>query len=228
MVTLLHPPYTAWHLSYVVFGAVAARHIYPDRFLATLVAFFLAVGVAAHAFDERYNRPLKTQLADRTLTALACMSLVAAVGIGIAGVVTVSATLAPFVVVGGFLVLAYNLELWGGRFHNSFWFAAGWGAFPALTSWWANTTAIHDVSDVLAGSMAVAGCFAMSVVQNRLSVPLRRLRRKTVSVVGEQRLADGQSLALSIPTLMAPLEAALKTISIALVALSIGMVALRL
>ena len=58
---------------------------------------------------------------DRTLIGLAAVSLAGAIGIGIAGCIIVSATLAPFVVVGGFLVVAYNLELFGGRFHTDFW-----------------------------------------------------------------------------------------------------------
>src|SRR5919106_4312927 len=111
LVTVLHPPYTAWHLANVAFGAAAAAEIHTDRFIATLAAFFLAVGVGAHALDELNGRPLNTQLSDRALIGLAASSLAAAVGIGIAGCFLVSATLAPFVVAGGFLVVAYNLEL---------------------------------------------------------------------------------------------------------------------
>jgi len=159
LITILHPPYTAWHLSYVVFGAVAAQHLYLNRFVATLAAFLLAVGIAAHAFDEVHSRPLQTTLSNRSLYSLAAASLAGALAIGIVGVVTVTATLLPFVVVGGFLVLAYNLELWGGRFHNGFWFAAAWGAFPALTSWWINTTSIHGARELLAGGGVALGCF---------------------------------------------------------------------
>ena len=133
LVTLLHPPYTAWHLSYVALGAAAAPQIHLDRLLATLGAFFLAVGVAAHALDELNGHPLKTKLSRRSLIALAAISLAGAIGIGIASLFIVSATLAPFVAAGGFLVVAYNLELAGGRFHTNFWFALAWGAFPALT-----------------------------------------------------------------------------------------------
>ena len=56
------PPYTAWHLSYVVIGASLAPHVYPTRLWATLAAFFLAVGVAAHALDELHGRPLGTAI----------------------------------------------------------------------------------------------------------------------------------------------------------------------
>jgi len=84
LVTILHPPYTAWHLSYVALGAVAAPALYAGRLGAALVAFFLAVGVSAHAFDELAGRPLRTALTDRALILLAAAGLVGAVAIGVA------------------------------------------------------------------------------------------------------------------------------------------------
>src|SRR5690349_13567555 len=135
LVTVLHPPYTAWHLSYVALGAVAAPALYAGRLGAALVAFFLAVGVSAHALDELAGRPLGTALTRRMLIVLAVAGLVGAVAIGVAGVILVSPWLAPFVAVGALLVLAYNLELAGGRFHTDMWFALAWGAFPAFTGY---------------------------------------------------------------------------------------------
>src|SRR5436305_13979601 len=135
LVTVLHPPYTAWHLSYVALGAAAAPHIYPVRLGAALGAFFLAVGVSAHALDELNGRPLGTRVSRRFLIGLAGAGLLGAVGIGLAGAATISLTLLPFVAAGSFLVVAYNLELVGGRFHSDGWFALAWGAFPAITGY---------------------------------------------------------------------------------------------
>src|SRR6266536_1073477 len=143
VVTLLHPPYTAWHLSYVALGAAAAPVLHGDRLAATLGAFFLGVGVCAHALDELHGRPLATGLSDRALVALAAVGLVGAVGIGLAGLVVVSVQLAPLVAAGAFIVLAYNLELFGGRFHGDIWFAVAWGAFPAFTSYWTNALTVR-------------------------------------------------------------------------------------
>ena len=228
LVTLLHPPYTAWHLSYVAFGAAAAPQIHADRLLAALGAFFLAVGVAAHALDELNGRPLKTRLSDRSLIALAAISLSGAIAIGIASVFLVSITLAPFVAAGGFLVVAYNLELAGGRFHTNFWFAAAWGAFPALTSWWANTLSLEHPDELAAGLLVATGCFGLSAAQRRLSAPVRELRRRTASVSGEQRMNDGTSVPLSAESLASPLDGALRALSWALVALAASLVTLRL
>ena len=44
-VTILHPPYTAWHLSYVAVGAGLAPRLDGWRLVATFAAFFLALGI---------------------------------------------------------------------------------------------------------------------------------------------------------------------------------------
>jgi hypothetical protein len=228
LVTVLHPPYTAWHLSYVALGAAAAPQVHADRLLATLAAFFLAVGVAAHALDELHGRPLKTRLSDRSLIALGSVGLAGAIGIGVASLFIVSASLAPFVAAGAFLVVAYSLELAGGRFHTDAWFAAAWGAFPALTSWWANTLSLNSPDELAAGVLVALGCFGLSLAQRRLSTPVRELRRRTASVSGEQRLNDGSSVPLSVERIASPLDGALWALSWAVVALAAGLVTLRL
>src|SRR5262245_14451335 len=154
LVTLLHPPYTLWHLSYVALGAAAAPTVHADRLVAALVAFFLAVGVSAHALDELEGRPLGTGLSRRQLLGLAVFGLVGAAAIGLLGVWWVSPSLIVFVVAGVFLVLAYNLELFGGRFHSDTWFALAWGAFPALTGYWVNALTLDA-----AGVLVAAGCW---------------------------------------------------------------------
>jgi hypothetical protein len=228
LVTILHPPYTAWHLSYVAFGAVAAPVLHDERLWAALAAFLLAVGVAAHALDELNGRPLGTELSDRTLIVLALVGLSGAVAIGVAGLFAVSATLAPFVVVGAFLVIAYNMELAGGRFHSDRWFALAWGAFPALTSWWANTLRFDDPAEIAAGLGVAAACFGLSVAQRRLSTPVRELRRRTASVSGRQELEDGTTYELTAERLAAPLDGALRATSYALPLLAAALVAIRL
>jgi hypothetical protein len=228
LVTILHPPYTAWHLSYVALGAAVAPVFHPIRLWAALGAFFLAVGIGAHALDELNGHPLGTRLSDRALAVGAGVALAAAVGIGIGGLFAVSMTLLPFIVAGAFAVLAYNLELFGGRFHTDFWFAAAWGAFPALTGFWMNALGIHSVEEVVAGVAVTLGCFGMSVAQRRLSTPARELRRRTLSVSGRQRLADGTERELTAERLTAPLDGALRAMSIALVLLAVAAVAIRL
>jgi len=77
-VTLLHPPYTAWHLSYVVIGGCLAPSVAWGRLGAAVAAFGLAVGIGAHALDELRGRPLQTTIPDAVLVGLAGVSIVAA------------------------------------------------------------------------------------------------------------------------------------------------------
>ena len=223
LVTVLHPPYTAWNLANVAIGAAVAPHLYGDRLVAVLGAFLLGVGVCAHTLDELNGRPLGTRLSRRVLVAMAGVSLAGAVAIGVVGALTISLTLIPFVLVGAFIVLAYNLEWFGGRFHTAFWLAVSWGAFPALTGYW--VMALQLRAPVV---FAAVACFVLTLVQRRLSTPVRELRRRTVSLSGEQRLADGSTVTLDAARLAAPLEGALGALALAMVLLAVGLVWARL
>jgi hypothetical protein len=222
LLALLHPPYTAWHLSYVAIGASLAPHLYVNRLLWSLTAFGLAVGLAAHALDELHDRPLRTHLSDRTLIALAAVSLAGALAIGVAGAITLTPWLAPFVVVGALFLPAYNLELLGGRMHSDLWFALGWGAFPALTGYFVQAERI-----TVAGVVIAAACLVLSVAQRRLSSPARELRRRTSSVQGTRTGADGTSERLTRSGLLAPLDGALSALSLAIVLLACALVLAR-
>ncbi len=202
---VLHPPYTLWHLSYVAIGATLAPHFDGGRFAATIVAFFLAVGVCAHALDELHGRPLRTAIPSlaprrrcrnepdrrrrpRHRRARSCRT-----GPG------------RFIVVGVLLDVGYNLEVFGGRLHNDVTFAAAWGAFPVLAAYYAQAETLR-----LPALAAAAGAYALSRAQRSLSTPARTLRRRVATVEGTVTHADGRTTPLSAAVLLAPLEAALK------------------
>ena len=218
--TLLHPPYTAWHLSYVAIGAALAPTFAAWRLGGTLLAFFLAVGVGAHALDELAGRPLQTGIPAAALVTAACVGVAVPV---VAGLVYGGLRMLPFVVVGGVLVLAYNLELAGGLVHNAVGFALGWGAFPVLTGYYA-----QDFRLGTPGVLAAVAAFLLSLGQRALSTPARTLRRRTQSVRGRIDYRDGTHADLDRDTLLAPLEDALRAVAWGLVALAAAMVASRL
>jgi hypothetical protein len=221
--SLLHPPYTLWHLSYVVIGAALAPEIRVGWLLETLAAFFLAMGLAAHALDELNGRPLRTKIPVGVLRAIAIVGLAAAVGLGIHGSVEVSPWLWAFIASGLFLVVGYNLELFGGLVHSDLWFALAWGAFPVLTAYFAQTGTIR-VETVL----AAAACAAMSFGQRALSTPVRHLRRDVRAVRGELVLADDTTEALDATSIRAAPEKALRWFSLALPLLAIALLVARL
>jgi hypothetical protein len=222
-ITVLHPPYTAWHLSYVCLGWSASARVHPDRLVLLLTAFFLAVGVGAHALDEQRGRPLHTAIPTPVLVAAAIVSIGGAVALGIFEAARTSWAILLFVACGGFIVVAYNLELFGGRLHTDLWFAAAWGAFPALTSSWVNTLSFNIPSLLVA-----VACFFLSLAQRKLSTPVRALRRRAVRVEGTIEYADGTASPVDGGYLLAGPEAALKAISVGLPVLAIGLVILRL
>ena len=223
VLTLLHPPYTAWHLSYVAIGAALAPTFVLWRLGAALGAFFLALGVACHALDELSGRPLETDISRTSLIMLAIGGLSGAVAIGIVGAVIVSAWLIPLVIVGAFLALAYNLELFGGRLHTDLWFAIAWGAFPAFTGWFVEALTIR-----IEGVLIAVACLLISIAQRRLSTPARELRRRTISLSGSQAMRDGEVRPLDIERALAPLEGALSALWMAMVVLALALVATRL
>ena len=213
-VTLLHPPYTLWHLSYVAIGAGLAARLDGVRLVMTFVAFFLAMGVGAHALDELNGRPLQTRIGDTTLIVLAAVSIGAAAAIGVVLAFSFSLWLLVFVAAGTFIVVAYNLELFGGLFHSDLWFALAWGSFPLLTAYFA-------MVGTLRAAAVVAAVFAafLSLAQRRLSTPVRAVRRQLASVEGTILWRDGREDPVTAATLTTGTEGALRALTLATVAL---------
>ncbi len=170
--------------------------------------------IGAHALDELNGRPLQTRIRDTTLIALAAVSIGAAAAIGVALAIAFSLWLLAFVAFGCFIVVAYNLELFGGRFHSDLWFALAWGAFPLLTAYFA-------MAGRLRADAVVAAAFAalLSLAQRRLSTPVRAVRRQLESVEGTVVWRDGREEPVTPSTLTAGAEGALRALTLATVAL---------
>lgn len=222
-VTLLHLPYTAWHLSYVVIGGCLAPIVAWGRLGATVAAFALAVGIGAHALDELRGRPLRTSIPDRVLISLAAASIAAACAIGVAGAIAFEAWLVLLVPVGLFLVLAYNLELLGGRLHTDLWFGLAWGGFPVVCGYAAVSGELR-----LAAFLAAAFAVLLSLAQRALSSHVRFVRRRVAAVNGGLELVDGSNEPLDAERLIAAEERGLRLLTAAVVVLAAALVAFRL
>ncbi len=214
-VTLLHPPWTLWHLSFVVAGAALAPELRLSRLMWTLLAFFLAMGVGAHALDELKGRPLRTRIPASVLVALAAASIAGAAVIGIGAALAWDRWLLAFVPAGAFFVVAYNLELFGGRFHGPLPFALAWGAFPVLTAYFAT-------AERLTGAAVAAAAFAalLSLVQQTLSRQVRKARRQILRAYGTIELADGTSEPVTVATFIEAPERALQLLAASSIILS--------
>ncbi|CAN5231397.1 hypothetical protein BH18ACT12_BH18ACT12_15610 [soil metagenome] len=221
-VTLLHPPYTLWHLSYVAIGAALTPDFRPWILGFALLAFFLGMGLGAHALDELRGRPLETRIARTTLIVLAVGSLAGAAAIGIVAAFGTTLWLLAFVTAGTFLAVAYNLELFGGRLHGDPWFSLAWGAFPVLATYFAAAETIR-LEAVLAATFAAL----LSHAQRRLSTSVRLMRRRAVAVSGRIELADGSVIPITRDTFTKDTERALQALCGAVVALALALVILR-
>jgi hypothetical protein len=220
--SVLHLPYTAWNLSYVLIGAGLAPSLSVQRLIATLVAFALAVGVAAHGLDELKGRPLGTRISSSLLTGVSIAALVVAVALGAIGIHQVGWGLTGFMAAGVLLVVAYNLEIAGGRLHNDATFALAWGAFPVLTAYFAQTATIRPAA--VAGA---AYAFGLSWAQRSLSTEARDLRRRVVSVTGERTYGDGSATPITRRSTLAPLESSLAALSWSSCAAGVALVLAR-
>ena len=175
--------------------------------LWALAAFALAMGVAAHALDELNGRPLRTAHTAAGRSSCSPSSRSPARSRSASGAaIEWGLGLLVFVAVGGFLVPAYNLELFGGRFHTDWWFALTWGGFAALTGFFVEAQSIR-----LEGVLAAAYATALSLAQRRLSTPVRHARRTLGDTTGTE-----------------PLERALRALTWAAVLIACALVAARL
>ena len=207
----------------MVIGACLAPRVQASRLIATLLAFFLAVGLAAHALDELRDRPLRTRIPSPVLVVVVAAGLAGAMALGVAGVSVVGWPLIPFMVAGPILVIAYNAELFGGVVHTDAGFAAAWGAFPVLTAYVAQAGSL-----ALAPVLAALGAFALSAAQRRLSTPARNIRRRALRVDGSITFADGRAAPITADTVIRPLEQALRAASWAVILLAAAMAVARL
>jgi len=217
--TLLHPPYTLWHLSYVLLGAALASMPDPRIVAGSRFAFFLAVGVASHSFDELQGRPLGTRLPSSVLLVMGSLALTGAVALGIVAASLLGIWFLVLVLIGAALVISYGLEI--PIVHSDIGFAIAWGGFPVVAS------AAANGAPPVATVVAAVGVSLLSLAQRRLSTPVHRVRRKAADVIGEVRYRDGTTERLDRQALIAAPEAGLRLLWLAMLAVSIGALVAR-
>jgi hypothetical protein len=221
LVALLHPPYTAWHLSYVAMGAALASRIDWLVLAGTIVAFFLGTGIAAHALDERSGRPLHTSLSDRSLTLLGFGGLAGSLVVAAIGAVRLSPWVLAWAVAGVLLAAGYALET-PSALHTTLGFGLAWGGFPVLVGFWGQTLT------VTVGAIGVAGAATLiSMAQRALSTPARYVRRNTEHA--EMLLArPGEQETWDESRVLSTWERPLRLLAWAMVTLAAGMLISKL
>ena len=212
LVTLLHLPYTMWHLSYVAIGAAMAPNIDTPRLAGTLLAFAFGLGIGAHALDELQDRPLSTGLSPGALRILGWGGLGTGAGLAIAAAFVISPVALLWGATGVLLAAAYALE-WSRWVRSPGGFGVAWGAFPVLVGHWAQAESL-----TLAVVVVAAAAAALSMAQRALSAPARHVRRRVTNAtaeIGEERWDRSM--------LLATWERPLRLLALAHVLLAIGL-----
>jgi hypothetical protein len=205
---LLFLPYTGMVLSFAVIGSLLATEMHYDRLLAIVLVYLFGLGIAAHALDALGSRGIKpwgAVFSRSRLWAMALLSLVAAYGIAGYFMIRYVPLLWSIALLEGFFVFAYNLELFGGRFHTDGWFAFSWGALPVLAGFVMQTNRISLSALLLAGAMAL-----FSLIEIKVSRPYKVLKRQP-------------ELAEEDRCLMLRFEVLLKCISLGVILLGAGL-----
>lgn len=160
---------------YVVIGSLLYPATHFDRMGSMALVYLLAVGVSAHCLDAMSpNRPWGDFLTRRQLLALAVVALAPALALGLYNALSYAPILIPLGIAELFFLLAYNLELFGGRFHTDFWFAASWGFLPVLVGYAVQVDTLSLAS--LAG--AFFG-FTTAFVEISASRPYKALKKQS-------------------------------------------------
>jgi len=228
--TLMHLPYTSMVLSYVLIGAAVSPSVDPSRLILTLLAYFLGLGLSAHALNELHARHWGENLTRHELEVLFLVPLIAAISIGAYGMrilydasrsMTAPLILMVFISMETFFLITYNSDIAKGRFHSTVSFAFSWAALPVIISFYANALTITLSAALVASAMA-----ATAAIEITLSRWCKDFRRKNPTV--ELTFADRTKQNLNAPELIANPEKALKLIVVAVDLLSIGLIVHKL
>lgn len=228
--TIMHLPYTSMVLSYILIGASLSPSIYLTRLILTLVAYFLGLGISAHALNELHARHWGKELNKGELEILFAVPLVGAILIGFygmnvlyesSGTPLASLVLLSFMALETFFVFAYNTNFSGGRFHSDLAFALSWGALPTIISYYVNALTITLPAVLISSAMA-----ATAGIEINLSRWCKDFRRKSPLI--KMQFADSTELNLNTTGLIARPEKALKLIVVVVDLVACGLILHRL
>ena len=196
-VKLMHLPLPFCVLAFATIGACLSERIYFDRLALTYTGILLALCFGAYSLDELHGRPYHTRFADRTLWGMTIFGLSGASVVALYLIMTVSILILIPAMLAAFFILAYNMELFGGRFHNPVWFGLSWGGLTTIASYYVQAVAVNvpvvavSIMSSLVGVSIVylTHKFRPTELSKRLGVPVSELRvysrysRKTAWVV---------------------------------------------
>lgn len=175
--TILHLPYTLMCIAFLAVGFAIHKPVNWELFGAAILAYFLGLGLAAHAFDQLSltgSRYVK-YLTRRELLAIGISSLITAIAIGVFYMVKYSLWhLIWLIPLQAIFAIGYPIgETFRGKLHNDISFSFSFGALPPLVGFYVNT---GELSLVVLPFMVLCGLVAY--IEILLSRQCRRLRKE--------------------------------------------------
>ena len=154
-VGLLFLPYTCIVTSFAAWGSLSGSFEL-DRLAAICIIYFLSVGVAAHCLDAVGGKTKPWgNLPKRKLWTVSLIALGIAFTLGLYYAFLDSPLLFPIGIAEGFFLFAYNLELFGGKFHNNISTIISWGVLPVFAGSAIQTNSISIEALILAAVSAL-------------------------------------------------------------------------
>jgi hypothetical protein len=182
-VGMLFLPYTGMCISFTLLGSILVDVVHWDRVIALSLIYFLALGIGAHALDAigSKRKPWGNVLGFRLLLVLAVSSIAVAYAIGVYYIIYYVPLLSIIAILEGFFLLAYNLELFRGLFHNNLTFSISWGSLPLLAGYMMQTNGISIEALLL--SIVTAAIAYAEIRVSRLYKEMKRADNDRLSVV---------------------------------------------
>jgi hypothetical protein len=147
---ILFLPYTSIVVCFAALGAISGP-LQLERVAAICVIYVLALGVGAHLLDAVGGKTKPWgNLPKRKIWGIALSALSIAFSVGIYFAFLDSPWLFPIGIIEGFFLFAYNLELFGGKFHNNTSTIFSWGILPVFAGSAIQTNSITIETIVIA------------------------------------------------------------------------------
>jgi len=151
---ILFLPYTSIVTCFSIWGSLSGTFEF-ERLVAISLIYFLSVGVGAHYLDAVGGKTKPWgDLPKRKLWILALIAIGISFSIGLYYAFLDSPLLFPIGIAEGFFLFAYNLELFGGRFHNNWSTVISWGILPVFAGSAIQTNSISLETIIIAGAAA--------------------------------------------------------------------------
>jgi len=152
---LLFLPYTSIVTCFAAWGSLSGS-FETERLIAVCVIYFLALGVSAHLLDAVGGKTKPWgDLPKRKLWTVSMIVLGIAFTIGMYYAFLDSPLLFAIGIAEGFFLFAYNLELFGGKFHNNSTTIIAWAILPIFAGSAIQTNSISLEAIILCGISSV-------------------------------------------------------------------------